>query len=144
MWVRMPRVMLAKVAEALALRKAFPYDPEQRQGIGADVYTADEMAQAGGPQAPAPVQPTVRERLSAQRAAIAPEAPTDDMADVAEAIFAEVAVDTAPEPSVAPGASVGRCDSPSPYSPDSETCAREAGHEGLCRNHARESWERPS
>ena len=49
MWVRMPRVMLAKVAEALALRKAFPYDPENRQGIGADIYTADEMAQAERP-----------------------------------------------------------------------------------------------
>lgn len=53
MWTRMPRVMLAKVAEALALRKAFPYDPEARAGIGSDVYTADEMAQAG-PTRPEP------------------------------------------------------------------------------------------
>ena len=49
MWVRMPRVMIGKVAEALALRKAFPYDPENRQGIGADVYTDDEMRQVDAP-----------------------------------------------------------------------------------------------
>jgi hypothetical protein len=60
--------MIAKVAEALALRKAFPYDPENRQGISADVYTADEMAQAERPvEAP---RPSTRERITAKAAEV--------------------------------------------------------------------------
>ena len=67
MWLSKPRVMLGKVAEAIALRKAFPY-------VLADLYTDEEMEQAGPPES-APLveaasQPTVRERVAARRQAI--------------------------------------------------------------------------
>jgi phage recombination protein Bet len=104
MWVRMPRVMIAKVAEALALRKAFPYDPENRQGIGADVYTADEMTQADRAPAPAAPQPSARERVAQRAAALVepePEPTATDAGEV-EGTFVEAPAEEPPLPTEPP------------------------------------------
>jgi hypothetical protein len=53
--------------------------------FGADLYTADEMTQAGRPEAPAP-QPSARERVAQRAAAV-----TVREEEPAEGLFSEAA-----------------------------------------------------
>lgn len=80
MWAKMPDLMLGKVAESLALRKAFPMDLS-------GLYTSEEMAQADTVAA-APVEPPAVQRPA--QVASAPSAPERDWAaDIAAASTVE-------------------------------------------------------
>ncbi len=124
MWVRMPRVMIAKVAEALALRKAFPWDPNRGTGIGADVYTDDEMRQADSPQPAATPTTTARDRIAARRAAI--EATSED--DPEDGDYVE-------EPAPQAAAEPVQCDAVDEGPMALGRCAKAAGHGGAHRSH---------
>lgn len=66
LWQQMPEVMIAKVAEAVALRKAFPNDLS-------GLHTSDEMEQAA--KGPATEQPRTLAEFTAKAKAIADSTP---------------------------------------------------------------------
>ena len=67
LWRKMPEVMIAKVAEALAIRKAFPED-------ASGLYSDEEMQQADAPRTTGPTPDALFQQRKAQLEAIVTEA----------------------------------------------------------------------
>jgi hypothetical protein len=63
MWREKPHVMIAKCAEAFALRKAFPW-------VLGDIYIPEEMARADSESLPPPAPVAARQAVAARAAAI--------------------------------------------------------------------------
>ena len=94
MWRKMPHVMIAKVAEALALRKCFPWDPNSGKGIGSDIYTTEEMDQAADPI----VTVSVQERIASKAESITSlRAFADAVADIEPEEIRRVRAELYPE-----------------------------------------------
>ena len=140
--------MAVKVSEVMALRRAFDVSaPVIEERWDMDVPAAE----------PAAPPPSLRETIAERRAAVTTHAVADDKAAAtdttpvprASAPVAEPAAEDHPTPSVAGDADIVeavavevepvQCSSTSPYE-GAERCAKESGHTGHHRNHAKESW----
>lgn len=85
LWSQMPDVMLAKCAEALALRKAFPNDLS-------GIYVAEEMSQADAPKAK-PVQSVAAPEIEVHDIALDIVRGDIDLDSLAREAFAATSVD---------------------------------------------------